>query len=86
MIPRRDVSPTEFPPPSATPAAPPRQPGRWLALLWLALTTLLAMSSWFSGTAVVQPLRAEWALSPALGAWLTIAAVCSSPVAGNAAK
>ncbi len=31
------------------------------------------MSTWFSGTAVVQPLREAWALSPAQGAWLTIA-------------
>jgi MFS family permease len=31
------------------------------------------MSAWFSGTAVVRPLTAEWALSPAEGAWLTIA-------------
>jgi MFS family permease len=41
--------------------------------VWLALTTLLSMSTWFSGTAVVQPLRAAWGLSPAQGAWLTIA-------------
>ncbi len=31
------------------------------------------MSTWFSGTAVVRSLRAEWALSPGETAWLTIA-------------
>lgn len=31
------------------------------------------MSTWFSGTAVVQPLRAAWHLSPVQGAGLTIA-------------
>ena len=46
---------------------------RWLALLWLALTTLLGMSTWFSGTAVLVPLREAWQLSPTQGAWLTIA-------------
>jgi MFS family permease len=55
------------------PAAAAPHPGRWLALVWLALTTLLAMSTWFSGTAVVQPLRAAWSLSPAQAAMLTIA-------------
>ena len=57
---------------AAETAAPPH-PGRWLALVWLALTTLLAMSTWFSGTAVVQPLRAAWSLSPGQAAMLTIA-------------
>jgi len=46
---------------------------RWHALVWLALTTLLGMSTWFSGTAVVQPLREAWGLSSAQAAWLTIA-------------
>ena len=47
--------------------------GRWAALTWLAITSLLAMSTWFSGTAVVGQLRAEWSLSPGQAAWLTIA-------------
>jgi predicted MFS family arabinose efflux permease len=47
--------------------------GRWAALVWLALTTLLGMSTWFSGTAVVQALREEWSLTPAGAAGLTIA-------------
>jgi MFS family permease len=43
------------------------------ALAWLALATLLAMSTWFSGTAVVRPLREAWHLSAGAAAWLTIA-------------
>ena len=46
---------------------------RWRALFWLALTSLLGMSTWFSGTAVIGPLREAWALTPAQGSWLTIA-------------
>jgi predicted MFS family arabinose efflux permease len=55
----------------ADPAAPPG--GRWRALVWLAITSLLGMSTWFSGTAVIGPLREAWSLTPAQGAWLTIA-------------
>jgi predicted MFS family arabinose efflux permease len=46
---------------------------RWRALVWLALTSLLGMSTWFSGTAVIGPLREVWALTPAQASWLTIA-------------
>ena len=46
---------------------------RWRALFWLALTSLLGMSSWFSGTAVIGPLREAWVLTPAQASWLTIA-------------
>jgi MFS family permease len=46
---------------------------RWRALVWLALTSLLGMSTWFSGTAVIGPLREAWALTPAQASWLTIA-------------
>ena len=61
-------------PPTSTVVEPPsRPPGRWQALTWLALTTLLGMSTWFSGTAVVGQLRAEWSLTPSGAAWLTIA-------------
>src|SRR5512143_1233777 len=31
------------------------------------------MSTWFSGTAVIQPLHEAWSLTPSQGAWLTIA-------------
>ncbi len=54
-------------------ASSPAPRARWLALLWLALTTLLGMSTWFSGTAVLGPLREAWQLTPTQGAWLTIA-------------
>lgn len=66
---------------AATAAA--EAPGQWRALGWLALATLLAMSTWFSGTAVVRPLREAWHLSPAAAAWLTIA-VQIGFVAGSA--
>ncbi|MDX6613301.1 MAG: hypothetical protein QOD75_2487 [Blastocatellia bacterium] len=39
----------------------------------LALAELLAMSLWFSGSAVVPALRAEWHLSDAAVNWLTLA-------------
>ena len=41
--------------------------------MWLALTSLLGMSTWFSGTAVIGPLRAAWSLTPGEASWLTIA-------------
>jgi len=59
-------------PGSAAEAAAPSA-ARWRALVWLALTSLLGMSTWFSGTAVIGPLREAWALTPAQGSWLTIA-------------
>ena len=42
-----------------------------MALLTIAL--VMAMSTWFSATAVIPQLRDEWGLSSAAGAWLTIA-------------
>jgi len=48
-------------------------PGRWLALGLLSLTLVLSMSTWFSASAVVPQLRAEWNLSSSAAAWLTIA-------------
>ena len=44
---------------------------RPLALLAAAL--VLSMTTWFSATAVVPQLRAEWALGDTAAAWLTIA-------------
>jgi MFS family permease len=46
--------------------------GKWPTLLWLALATLLAMSTWFSASAVVPALTAAWALDDAGRAWLTM--------------
>ena len=47
--------------------------GRWHALSLLAVTLVLSMTTWFSATAVVPQLRAQWGLSDASAAWLTIA-------------
>ena len=47
--------------------------GRWRALLLLAVTLVLSMTTWFSASAVVPQLRAEWDLSDGAAAWLTIA-------------
>ena len=51
----------------------PESPRRWRALAWIASAELLAMSLWFSGSAVAPALRAEWGLSEAGGVWLTLA-------------
>lgn len=51
-------------------AAPPQ---RWRVLALLSIAELLAMSLWFSGSAVVPALRGEWNLSAASANWLTIA-------------
>ena len=47
--------------------------GRWLALALLAAALVLSMTTWFSASAVVPQLRAEWSLSGSAAAWLTIA-------------
>ena len=46
---------------------------RLYVLLVLALALVLAMSTWFSASAVVPQLREEWGLSDGAAAWLTIA-------------
>ena len=51
----------------------PQPAGRWRALTLLALALVLSMSTWFSASAVVPQLRAEWALSSTRAAWVTIA-------------
>jgi MFS family permease len=48
-------------------------PGRWRALTVLAVAELLAMTTWFSASAVLPVLVARWSLSASAGAWLTIA-------------
>jgi MFS family permease len=54
--------------------SPPADPqGRWGALGVLAVAMVLAMSTWFSATAVVPELREEWGLSAAAASWLTVA-------------
>jgi MFS family permease len=52
-------------------AADPK--GRWRALAVLAVSALLAMTTWFSATAVLPQLAGRWSLSASTGAWLTIA-------------
>jgi MFS family permease len=47
--------------------------GRWQTLALLSSAELLTMSLWFSASAVVPALRAEWNLSDASVNWLTIA-------------
>src|SRR5574341_841334 len=46
---------------------------KWRTLLLLALAECLAMGLWFSTTAVAPALIREWSLTPAQGAWLTMA-------------
>jgi MFS family permease len=45
---------------------------RWRTLAVLAIAELLGMSLWFSGSAVVPALTAEWNLSPGASSWLTL--------------
>src|SRR5215203_6499628 len=47
--------------------------GRWRALVLLATTLVLSMSTWFSASAVIPQLRVQWDLSDGAAAWLTIA-------------
>ena len=47
--------------------------GRWRALGLLAVAMVLSMTTWFSASAVLPQLRAEWSLSATTAAWLTIA-------------
>lgn len=45
---------------------------KWPTLLVLALAELLAMGTWFSASAVVPALTAEWSLDDTGRAWLTM--------------
>jgi len=70
--------PSSAPPPPAVPVpSPERPPGvrqpAGLALALLAIAELLAMTLWFSATAVMPALVSAWALSPTGAAWLTAA-------------
>ncbi|HEY2738646.1 MAG TPA: MFS transporter, partial [Thermoanaerobaculia bacterium] len=56
--------------PSFEPA--PTERGKWRNVSLLALAALLAMSVWFSASAVVPQLTAEWRLSSAAQSWLTM--------------
>lgn len=50
-----------------------RQRGATAQLVVLALALLLLKSTWFSATAVIPQVRAQWELSSGAAAWLTIA-------------
>lgn len=58
---------------SETDEAAERAGGRWRALGLLSLAELLGMSLWFSASAIVPRLQAEWHLSEAGAGWLTLA-------------
>jgi MFS family permease len=45
---------------------------RWRALTLLATAELLGMSLWFSASAVIPALKAEWHLNESSASWLTI--------------
>jgi len=59
----------DTPEPSVTDSA---HHGKWRTLGALALAEMLAMGLWFSASAVVPQLRAEWGLSGAAAAWMTM--------------
>jgi MFS family permease len=54
-------------------AAVESAPGRARALGLIVVALVLAMTTWFSASAVVPQLREEWSLSNSSAAWLTIA-------------
>lgn len=47
--------------------------GRWRVLVLLALAELLGMSLWFSASAVLPAISAEWRLTESSAAWFTLA-------------
>ena len=57
----------------ASEAEPPPAGGHWRALALLAAAELLGMSLWFSASASVPALKAEWLLTDSAAAWLTLA-------------
>jgi MFS family permease len=59
------------PGPSSAPA-PSALAGKWANLTLLALAAVLAMGLWFSASAVVPQLTAEWGLTGSQGSWLTM--------------
>jgi len=45
---------------------------KWRVLIWLSVASMLAMALWFSASAVVPQLTAEWGLTGAEQSWLTM--------------
>jgi MFS family permease len=52
--------------------SPEEDSRRWTQLFWLSTCNLLAMTLWFSVSAVTPALKTAWDLSPLEQAWLTI--------------
>ena len=50
---------------------PEHAKGRWLALALICVGVVGPLSTWFSATAIVPELIAEWHITPAAAAWLT---------------
>ncbi|MDC0738914.1 MFS transporter [Cognatishimia sp. SS12] len=44
---------------------------KWHALIWTGLAVILSLTTWFSATAVIPNLSADWGLSAAQSSWLT---------------
>jgi len=59
--------------PDAPGPAAAESPARWRALALLALAELLGMSLWFSASAALPALEAEWNLTESAAAWFTLA-------------
>ncbi|MGM0924078.1 MAG: MFS transporter [Bacillota bacterium] len=59
---------------------------RWMALFWIALAELFALSLWFSASAVLPQLERQWGMSATEGSWMTtsvqigfiVGAICSA--------
>jgi MFS family permease len=57
----------------SAPASALESAGRWRALALIAAAELAGMSLWFSGSAVLPSLTAEWRLSVSEASWMTLA-------------
>lgn len=62
-----------MPPDAESLTAETEPSGKWKVLGLLAVAELLAMSLWFSASAVTQSLTEQWNLSAPTAAWLTMA-------------
>ncbi len=60
-------------PPGALAGPAAESPARWRALALLSAAELLGMSLWFSASASLPAIRAEWGLTESAAAWLTLA-------------
>jgi MFS family permease len=67
------VTPARVPPDASRPNRRDASRRCWLQLILIALATLAANTVWFSASAVVEQLAADWSLTGAESAWLTLA-------------